>query len=186
MKGLVFWQQQNCCWQLCRLFAKSFVADKKEKRPAHADLFSLVGDKRPDWNTKAQLQALRHLKATLPGPEAVPVEREAAPVPRTAKQIKGDQAKELIAVYESGAGLGELSQRFGVSRQTVSRILKRHGVESRWSRRITDEEVDEAERLYKQGLSLARVGQRFNTTDDTIRRHLIKRGVKMRDTHGRY
>lgn len=45
MKGLVFWQQQNCCWQLCRLFAKSFVADKKEKRPAHADLFSLVGMK---------------------------------------------------------------------------------------------------------------------------------------------
>lgn len=124
--------------------------------------------------------------ATLPSLDAAVVAREATPVPRTAKQIKGDQAQELIAVYEGGAGLGELSQRFGVSRQTVSRILKRHGVEPRWSRRITDEEVDEAARLYEQGQSLARVGQRFNTTDDTIRRHLIKRGVRMRDTHGRY
>lgn len=143
-----------------------------------------MGDKLSDWNTKAQLQALRHLTATLPDPEVVPVAREATPVPRTAKQIKGEQAQALITVYEAGAGLAELSQRFGVSRQTVSSILKRHGIEPRWSRRITDEEVDEAARLYEQGLSLARVGQRFSTTDDTIRRHLLKRGVQMRDTHG--
>jgi len=123
--------------------------------------------------------------ATLPGPEVVPVVREAAPVPRTAKQIKGEQAQALIANYEAGAGLGELSQHFGISKQTVSSILKRHGIEPRWSRRITDEEIDEAARLYGQGLSLARVGSRFNTTDDTVRRHLLKRGVKMRDTHGR-
>ncbi|MET7490608.1 helix-turn-helix domain-containing protein [Streptomyces sp. NPDC005538] len=144
-----------------------------------------VGDKLPDWNTKPQLQALRHLLATLPGPEVVPVVREATPVPRTAKQIKGEQAQRLITTYEDGAGLAELSRQFGISRQTVSSILKRHGIVPRWSRRITDEEVDEAARLYEQGLSLARVGQRFNTTDDTIRRHLLKRGVKMRDTHGR-
>ncbi|MEV0470935.1 helix-turn-helix domain-containing protein [Streptomyces prunicolor] len=145
-----------------------------------------MGDKRPDWNTKYQLQALQHLVATLPSLDAVPVVRESTPIPRTAKQIKGDQAQELITVYKAGADPAELSRRFGISRQTVSSILKRHGIEPRWSRRITDEEVDEAARLYKQGLSLARVGQRFNTTDDTIRRHLLKRGVRMRDTHGRY
>lgn len=145
-----------------------------------------MGDKRADWNTKAQLQALRHLAASLPGPEAPSVKREPTPIPRTAKQIKGEQAQALIVAYEAGATLAALSQRFGVSRQTVSSILKRHDITPHWSRRITSEEVDEAVRLYEQGLSLARVGQRFNTTDDTIRRHLLKRGVKMRDTHGPY
>jgi len=144
-----------------------------------------VGDKQTDWNTKAQLQALRHLAATLPGPDAAPVQRESTPVPRTAKQIKGDQAQKLIATYEGGADLAELSSQFGVSKQTVTSILKRYDITPRWSRRITEEEIDEAARLYEQGLSLARVGQRFNTTDDTIRRHLLKRGVEMRDTHGR-
>ena len=66
---------------------------------------SCVGDKGPDWNTKDQLQALRHLAATLPGPDAPPIEREPAPVPQTAKQIKGDKAQELIATYEAGAGV---------------------------------------------------------------------------------
>ena len=144
-----------------------------------------MGDKLAIWNTKAQLQALRHLAANLPGPEAPSNKREPTPVPRTAKQIKGDQAQALIAAYETGATLAELSRRFGISKQTVTSILKRHDITPRWSRRITDEEVDQAVRLYEQGLSLARIGQRFNTTDDTIRRHLLKRGVKMRDTHGR-
>lgn len=112
-------------------------------------------------------------------------ERERRAAPRTARQIKGDQAQALIAAYEARATLAELSRRFGISKQTVSSILKRHGIEPSWVRRITDEEVDEAARLYEQGLSLARVGSRFNVSDDTIRTHLLKRGVKMRDRHGR-
>lgn len=112
------------------------------------------------------------------------VERERPSAPRTARQIKGDQAQALITAFQAGATVYELGRRFGIDRQTVSRILKRHGIETRW-RTITEEQVDTAVRLYEQGLSLAQVGERLNLRGKSLRVHLLKRGVKMRDSHGR-
>ncbi|MEU3198819.1 helix-turn-helix domain-containing protein [Streptomyces sp. NPDC006996] len=120
----------------------------------------------------------------LPDPSSPAIQRKRRATPRTAKQIKGDQAQQLIAAYKAGASVYELGRRFGISRQTVGDILKRHNVKTRF-RKFTDEQVDVAVQLYEQGLSLARVGERLNVTGDTIRAHLLKRGVKMRDAHGR-
>jgi|SRR2546423_7777555 len=143
-----------------------------------------VGDKAPDWNAGYRLQALRHLITTLPD-ASMPVPKQAPrPLHRIAKQLKGQQVKDLIQAYEAGATVYELGDRFGIERRTVSKILKREGIETRW-RRLTDEDVDEAVRLYATGLSAARIADRFNVSDDAIRYQLKKRGVTMRDPHER-
>lgn len=143
-----------------------------------------VDPTRPHWNVKAQVGALEALLRKLPDPSSPTMQRKRRATPRTAKQIKGDQAQELITAYRAGASVYELGRRFGINRRTVGDILKRHSVKTRY-RKLTAEQVDTAAHLYQQGLSLARVGERFEVTADTIRNNLLKRGVKMRDRHGR-
>ncbi|WP_078622986.1 hypothetical protein [Streptomyces prunicolor] len=144
-----------------------------------------MGDKVLDWNTKYRLQALRNLLASLPGPEAPPIERVPKPPRRVAKRLKAPEVAELVKAYRSGATTYQLADRFRIKRQTVSGILKRHGITPRW-RRLTEANVDEAERLYvHQGLSTARIADRLSVDPETVRLRLRKRGVKMRDPHDR-
>jgi DNA-directed RNA polymerase specialized sigma24 family protein len=143
-----------------------------------------VGDKAPLWNTKAQLQALQYLIAKLPDPGTPAVEREPRAVPGIARRLKDAEVDELVAAYEAGATVYQLADRFRINRRTVSKIIKRRGVETRWQR-LTEADVDEAEHLYAQGWSLARVGERLGVSDDTVRLRLLKRGVQMRDPHWR-
>jgi hypothetical protein len=45
--------------------------------------------------------------------------------PRRARQLAADQVQELIAGYQSGSTVHELSAHFGIERRTVSAILHR-------------------------------------------------------------
>ncbi len=143
-----------------------------------------VGDKGPDWNTKYRLQALRSLLGVLPDPTAPLPKRKQQPKPGRAKRLKDDQVAKLCQAYEAGTSRRQLANDFGVAPKTVSAILKRQGVKTRW-RKLAESDVDEAERLYAQGMSLARVGERLGVTDCAVRYQLNKRGVRMRDSHGR-
>ncbi|MDX6353198.1 MAG: hypothetical protein QOF98_101, partial [Streptomyces sp.] len=89
----------------------------------------------------------------LPDITAPIVKRERQETPHRAKRLKDDQVKELIKAYTAGATVYQLGGRFGIERRTVSNILKRNGVQTRWIR-LTEKDVNEAERLYGQGLSL--------------------------------
>jgi len=143
-----------------------------------------VGDKAHLWNDRYQLQALKRLIAALPDPSTPLPECEPRPKHRIAKRLKEDQAKELVEAYKAGATVYELADRFEIERRTVSNILKREGVETRW-RRLTEEDVDEVVRLYATGLSAARIADRLKVDPETIRYRLRKRGVKMRGPHER-
>jgi hypothetical protein len=73
-----------------------------------------------------------------------------------------------------------LATQYGVTRSTVSGILRRAGVEVRQPRVISPAEIDEAVRLYESGCSLERIGTKLKFTHKTIWRHLVKRGIAMR------
>jgi DNA-directed RNA polymerase specialized sigma24 family protein len=135
-------------------------------------------------NPKAQVSALQSLLSKLPD-LTKPVQR--APkrhLPGKAKQLGPDQAQELIAGYQAGATVYELGDRFGISRQTVSKILHRHDVPMRMQG-LSPEQADEAVRLYGVGWSLARVGEKLGVDAHTVRDRLRERGVRMRDAQGR-
>ncbi|MER6626771.1 helix-turn-helix domain-containing protein [Streptomyces sp. NPDC000987] len=106
------------------------------------------------------------------------------PTQRVAKRLKDAQVAELVEAYQAGSTTYQLAERFGIKRQTVSNILKRQGVETRW-KRLTEADVDKAEHLYARGLSLARIADRLKVDPETVRLRLRKRGVQMRDPHWR-
>ncbi|WP_017580917.1 helix-turn-helix domain-containing protein [Nocardiopsis valliformis] len=125
-----------------------------------------------NYNPGYQADSLEELLRKLPD-ASTPA---ASPTPRarrkTAKHIRGEEAEKLVAAYRDGATIYDLAERFGVTRQTVSNILKRHGVQTRWNR-LTDEQVDEAARLHEQGWPLAEIARKLGTHSTTVRNHLL-------------
>ncbi|MDT0307556.1 hypothetical protein RM780_11350 [Streptomyces sp. DSM 44917] len=140
--------------------------------------------RRTYYNTKMQVRLLEALLAKLPSLDA-PVRQPATrSKPGRVKHLDAAQTQKLIAGYRGGATVYELGREFGVSRQTVSTILHRHGIEMRMGR-LAAEAIDEAVRLYESGWSLARIGDRLGASVGTVRNRLLERGVTMRDSHGR-
>jgi DNA-binding NarL/FixJ family response regulator len=143
-----------------------------------------VDQRRTYYNTKLQLRQLESLLSRLPRLDA-PLRR---PSPRSkpsrARQLEDEQVQKLIAEYEAGATVYQLGRRFGISRQTVSRHLHRHGVTMRMQG-LSPEQIEEAVRLYEAGWSLARIGKQLNVDAGTVHARLRERGVRMRDAQGR-
>jgi DNA-directed RNA polymerase specialized sigma24 family protein len=105
-------------------------------------------------------------------------------MPGRVKRLSEKQVQQLIEGYEGGATVYELGEQFGISRQTVGKILKRHSVRMR-RQGLTAEQIDEAVSLYKAGWSLARIGERLDVNAGTVHARLREHGVKLRDVHGR-
>ncbi|KOX19133.1 hypothetical protein ADL05_06065 [Nocardiopsis sp. NRRL B-16309] len=115
----------------------------------------------------------------MPAPTAsLPQRKKPTKKPGTAKRLKPHEVDELIATYQAGTNVYKLGERFGINRQTVSTILKRHGVQIR-KRSLTEEEIDEAVQFYGQGWSLTRIGQHFGVDSRTVRSRLLERGVRI-------
>jgi hypothetical protein len=94
------------------------------------------------------------------------------------------EAAQIRDKYLAGSTIRDLAAEFRVHRQTISDVLKRCGVATRF-RPLGDDQIAEAVRLYASGLSLARVGERVGADALTIRSKLLGRGVRMRDPQGR-
>jgi len=136
------------------------------------------------YNTEAQATALETLLRKLPDLDTAVRPSPDRQKPGRARQLDDDQAQELIEGYRDGATVYELGRRFGISRQTVSAILHRNGVEMR-RRGLSAEQGDEAVRLYESGWSLARIGEQAGVDATTVLKRLRERGVRTRDTQGR-
>lgn len=85
----------------------------------------------PYYNPQAQLSALTALLRKLPGLDAPVRSSPDRRTPGRARQLDHEQVQQLIREYQAGATVYELAERFGISRQTVSRHLHRHGVPMR-------------------------------------------------------
>ena len=89
------------------------------------------------------------------------------------------QVDELVDLYEAGATLVELGERFGVHRRTAAAHLVRRSVPIR--RRGLDEcHLAEAVELYAGGLCLMEVGLRFGVSQQAVRRALANVDVPIR------
>lgn len=135
-------------------------------------------------NIKLQVRHLESLRRQLPSldvPLSCPPKR---PKPGRVKRLSEEEVQLLIEGYEAGATVYELGDRFGISRQTVGKLLKRRGVTMR-RQGLSPEQIDEAVRLYADGWSLARIGERLGVDHGTVWNRLRERGVRMRDTQGR-
>jgi hypothetical protein len=135
-----------------------------------------------NYNLALHVEALETLLRRLPR-TPTSVQPPHAKRTRTAKRLSPEQAQELVAAYQDGATVYQLGHRFGVSRQTASKILHRHGVAMRMTG-LTNEQTDEAARLYETGWTVAKIGKHLQVSPDTVRLRLIERGVPMRPRGG--
>jgi IS30 family transposase len=91
--------------------------------------------------------------------------------PKGARQLRRrlslGEVAELEQGYQAGKTVYELAAEFGVTRQTVSRHLKRRGVAMR-RQGIAERDRAEAARLRGQGWSYARLGERFGVDGRTV------------------
>lgn len=93
--------------------------------------------------------------------------------------LRPAQVDELVALYQEGATLVELGERFSVHRRTVAAHLVRRSIPVR--RRGLDEcNLAEAVELYAGGLSLMEVGLRFGVSQQAVRRALATAGAAIR------
>jgi hypothetical protein len=76
--------------------------------------------------------------------------------------------------------MASLAAEYRVKRESISKLLRRAGVEIRQRRQISQEQISESVRLYESGLSLEQIGSQLGWDHNTIYRHLRKRGVRMR------
>ncbi|MEV0650954.1 hypothetical protein AB0I28_37455 [Phytomonospora sp. NPDC050363] len=142
---------------------------------------------RRHYNVKYELKALEALLRKLPDLSEVAVPADAVsiePLPGKKKYLTPEQELEVVAGYLAGSTARELGAKFGVHRNTVGRILKKHGVAMRMQG-LAAGQVDEAARLYEAGWSLARIGDRLKVDAETVRSRLRERGVRMRDPNER-
>ena len=100
------------------------------------------------------------------------------------RHLSSAEVTQLVELYRGGKSMRELAHKFGIHRVTVSRLLKRQGVELRM-RALDADQIDEAVKMYLSGNSVAQIGEHFGVDHGTVWRQVRRRGVKMRDSHGR-
>lgn len=94
------------------------------------------------------------------------------------------RSKEMIEAYQAGATMAELGTKFGITRQRVSQIFKKHGIHVEPSRRgrkpvdpeTTKKYVAEAVKLG----SKVQAAQVFGVSPDTIGRALRRAGISLK------
>lgn len=86
---------------------------------------------------------------------------------------------ELVALYQAGATLVELGERFSVHRRTVAAHLVRRSIPIR-GRGLADAQLTEAVELYASGSTLMEVGLRFGVSQQAVRRAVAAVGVRIR------
>lgn len=98
------------------------------------------------------------------------------------------RSREITHAYvQEGLSLQEVGARFGLSRGTVSEILRRAGLGGSLRRRITGGPPhlkgrnDEIARLYAEGgLTLREIGERFNLSSERVRQIGRRAGARPR------
>lgn len=118
------------------------------------------------------------------------------------KVLTQEQEIDVCEMYERVEVAWPVAESFGVSDQTIYRVLKDHGIKRthrhsekelrktrRKARRLrqignkpkwTDEMIDEVVRLYESGMTCSKIGDKFDCSWMTIDRRLRERGVKIR------
>ncbi|MGJ6122304.1 hypothetical protein QN239_06985 [Mycolicibacterium sp. Y3] len=99
---------------------------------------------------------------------------------RMHRKLNPAQQAEMVALYEAGASMLDLSKKFETHRHTVARQLAKAGVEIRSQRKMTPELLAQATVLYKTGHSLEEVGRLLELQASTIGKALKRAGVQLR------
>ena len=95
------------------------------------------------------------------------------------RRLGHDQVSQLVAEYEAGASMHELSDRWRLHRTTVASHLRSVGIPLR-RQGVPAEALDEATQLYANGWSCRMLAEHYECDNETVRQALRRAGVKLR------
>jgi DNA-binding transcriptional regulator LsrR (DeoR family) len=98
--------------------------------------------------------------------------------------LKPTQVEALGAGYEAGKTMKQLAVEFNINRLTVSRHLRRAGVQIRVAG-LDETKLVEASHLYESGWSSGRLAEHYDVSADTVLKALRHAGVAIRPRRGR-
>lgn len=91
---------------------------------------------------------------------------------------------KIINLYNNGNSSVKIGKLFKVSSSTISRLLKRNGIEIKgvkhFNKKLNDEQDSEVINLYEQGLSMNKVAYHLDTSTATIGKILKRNNIELR------
>lgn len=98
-----------------------------------------------------------------------------------------DQRRKMIALYQDGATLMVVAEKFSVSHPVVSRVLRQENIPVRLGgprRILTSEQEAGIVRSYKDGKKLQAIAEECNCSIEPIKRVLTEAGLRPREIRG--
>ena len=99
--------------------------------------------------------------------------------PKRARRLGESDQLDLANAYLAGDSLPVLAERHGITRQTVSGILERHGVQRLYNL-FSESDIEEAVAQYWSGHSLVAVGKKLGVNATTVLNAFKRKGVATR------
>lgn len=100
------------------------------------------------------------------------------------RRLGDEQVAELVELYRSGVGTPALSERFGISKPSVLKLLHDRGVRMR-RQPLTKTQRARAVQLYEEGLAIKPIAEALGSSFGAVHRVLKAEGVKLRPRPGR-
>jgi len=88
-------------------------------------------------------------------------------------KIPKENQDRIIKLYESGLSIGEIKQKIGISKPTISKVLKKNNIKIRKGNYQTlDLDINKINEEYNAGFSTYEIAQKHNCTNETIRKYI--------------
>lgn len=94
------------------------------------------------------------------------------------KKLTKEEVIELIDLYKNDTSKKDLSNRYNITIDSVSRILNRNGVDSKYYGKINKSEHQNVIDMYVNGMTQNEIAQIYNVSSDCVRHILKKSGIK--------
>jgi Mor family transcriptional regulator len=108
-------------------------------------------------------------------------------VPRAPAEVSSENSKEIVAGYENGQTIAQLSHAYGYSWSVIRRVLLENGVKlvrGRGRRTVPPELIDVFVREHTDGKTLPEIGRSYGYDSSTVRTVIERTGAKV-NTRGR-
>lgn len=96
------------------------------------------------------------------------------------KTLVDNRGKDLATAYSSGMSIDDVAREYGVSRNTVARSVRLHGLEMRgpqkWSR-FTEHDRAEISKNVSEGIPITQISKKFGVCKSVIYRIMESSGI---------
>ena len=103
---------------------------------------------------------------------------------KLAQRLSPELTAQIIADYKAGVSSEVLTEKYGLGKGPVLRLLHEHGVVMR-RKAVRGDQVEAAVRLYAAGWSCARIAEQLGRHPSTVWKMLIRTEIQLRNPHER-